>query len=562
MIEQVTPQLLSISLLLVMIASLPITALVSLLLLWRYRLAVTRSMHHRAGEAASGGMEIAPPPAVIAGEFSRSDHLRRALGAPRRDALIYVVAILVAALPLSLVAQSVFQTQLGVAGFVIGVAVYSWPAVAICLLLVPRPLIHGAGLLAAYFLIYVGLSLWAATIQNVSGGVLLEDRSGVTPQAMMGLWISVNALPTLLCGLCFLPLVRSIAGLVLAMVSLLISGFWFATNLLITRPVLLALERFSIASGVGMVELAALGLVLVVLLLLVAGWQLTCLLTAAHRRQRVSDRSLYLDAAYLIFLSMYTLWLVLGGLVWLLCLPLAFGIYKLMLWVLRRLLLQRQIPRNLCFLRVFALGRRSLRLLEAVAGYWRSIGSIQLIVGPDVATRTVRPDQFLAFLGRRLGQKFVSNRQSLLEAVQAMDRLPDPDGRFRINTLFCYQDTWQSALPSLLRSGEMVLMDLRGFSDAAAGCREELNFIAAHVPAEQCLLLVDSSTDRDYLNRTLQQALAAVPADGCNASLKSDDFPRFEFRHGDAAIRKLVSRLCCTTHATPAQSEALQHGIR
>ena len=42
-------------------------------------------------------------------------------------------------------------------------------------------------------------------------------------------------------------------------------------------------------------------------------------------------------------------------------------------------------PRGLTFLRVFSLGTLSNALLESIGKHWRSIGSIQLITGPDVA---------------------------------------------------------------------------------------------------------------------------------------------------------------------------------
>ena len=106
-----------------------------------------------------------------------------------------------------------------------------------------------------------------------------------------------------------------------------------------------------------------------------------------------------LDALWLSFASYYAMWLIFGGLLWAATALIAFTLYKVALMLLRWITVYpSKLTRDLTFLRVFSLGRRSDRLLNRVARYWRHIGNVQIITGPDVARSTVHPHQFLDFL--------------------------------------------------------------------------------------------------------------------------------------------------------------------
>ena len=185
-----------------------------------------------------------------------------------------------------------------------------------------------------------------------------------------------------------------------------------------------------------------------------------------------------LDALWLLFATWYAMWLLFGGLVWAATAPVGLLTFKLVLATGRRLGTPPvRVTRDLTFLRVFSLGRRSDALLDSVAKHWRHIGSVQMITGPDVALSTVQPHQFLDFLSRKLGRHFVRNQASLTRSLAERDRVRDPDGRFRINNFFCHANSWQAAVPRLVENGEAVLMDLRSFSATNAGCIREVSAI-------------------------------------------------------------------------------------
>jgi hypothetical protein len=118
---------------------------------------------------------------------------------------------------------------------------------------------------------------------------------------------------------------------------------------------------------------------------------------------------------------------------------------------------------------VFSLGRRSERLFDALAKHWRHAGSIRLIAGPDLATTTVEPHEFLDFLSGKLARRFIDGPETLDLRISEMDLEPDRDGRFRVNDFFCHDNAWQMTLSRLVGDSDAVLMDLRGFSQENRG---------------------------------------------------------------------------------------------
>lgn len=168
----------------------------------------------------------------------------------------------------------------------------------------------------------------------------------------------------------------------------------------------------------------------------------------------------------------------------------------------------------LLLLRVFGHDRRTERLLDGITRRWRCIGPVYLIAGRDVALRTIDPQDFYSFLSGRLSRAFVKDEADLQARLGALDRDPDPDGRYRINQFFCHQNTWKGVLDELIRRSAAVLMDLRGFDAARLGCRYELTRLGEHLGAKPVVLLADASTDRDLVAALLHRGQAVGAPSG------------------------------------------------
>jgi hypothetical protein len=159
-------------------------------------------------------------------------------------------------------------------------------------------------------------------------------------------------------------------------------------------------------------------------------------------------------------------------------------------------------------LRVFSLGMRSERLFAGFTKLWRYIGSVQLIAGPDLATSTVEPHEFLDFLAGRLQRRFITGPDTLEQRLSETEQRRDNDGRFRITDFFCHDDTWQMVFDRLKKDSDVVLMDLRGFSQSNRGCMFEIKELLDGMLLRHIVFVVDRTTDERFLSQVLADAWA------------------------------------------------------
>jgi hypothetical protein len=241
-------------------------------------------------------------------------------------------------------------------------------------------------------------------------------------------------------------------------------------------------------------------------------WQLLGALARGFARKRFSDVQLVIDCWWAIvtaeqiavnLASPYggaSLWIGLA----------AFAAYRAAVALVLRgqhRALARPAPR-LLLLRVFGHQRRTESLFDAVAQRWRLRGPVQLIGGVDLAMRTLDPGDTLEFIAGRFADQCVIEPEEVPRRLARVDVERDPDGRFRVNEIYCRADTWRSTLCALLEMTDTVLMDLRSFSERNAGCRFELEQLVRHVPSDQVVLICDRTTDQAHLQSLLGDAWA------------------------------------------------------
>ncbi len=193
----------------------------------------------------------------------------------------------------------------------------------------------------------------------------------------------------------------------------------------------------------------------------------------------------------------------------------AFAGYKLVVMTglapLQRAAAGRDAP-QLLLLRTFGKRQRSEQLFDLLATRWRYAGNAQLIAGPDLATTALDLTDFLDFVSGRLRRNFIHNDRDLDRRITAIDRKPDSDGRFRVDSFFCAADAWQSTVKRLIDRVDGILMDLRGFSTRHAGCVFELCTLVDLAAIDRVVLLVDWSTDQRFLQKTMQDLLQGSQA--------------------------------------------------
>jgi hypothetical protein len=168
-------------------------------------------------------------------------------------------------------------------------------------------------------------------------------------------------------------------------------------------------------------------------------------------------------------------------------------------------------PPRLLLLRVFGHQSRTERLFDTIARQWRFRGPVQLIAGADLAMRTVDPGDVLAFVQGRLRNQYVASLDEIPGRMARLDMRPDPDGRYRINELYCLNDTWKATLQALLGVTDTVVMDVRGLSRQSRGCLYELRQIVTAIATDKIVWIADRATDRPLLEETLGAVWAQAP---------------------------------------------------
>ena len=262
-------------------------------------------------------------------------------------------------------------------------------------------------------------------------------------------------------------------------------------------------------------------MLLMLLLAAWASWRMLLRLAWRYTAKRFSELQLALGA-YWALITAFALAIVLllsfeertaHSMEWL-------GLAILLLWQLWRwlqraalwLALRRPAPLlgALLLLRVFKPSERSEAFIDRFLARWRFAGPVWMIAGPDLAGAFLEPDEFFAYLGRRLHERFITNPAELPSQLAAMDNARDPDGRFRVNELFCANTTWQPAVLALIDRASVVLLDLREYTRHRAGTRFELEELLRRAPLHKVLVIVDANHPLDEIRQEIESIWQAI----------------------------------------------------
>ena len=501
----------------VLLASAAITAPLAALLLWLYRRAVLRSMAEVSGAAAPAS----DPPAhgarprlavqVVDAQIevaAASASYRRGLDAHRRVSLVHALG----GLAYAAVFTAVWMLWVAPGGFLPGrilwlLASYWWPTVLVLGLVAITDHRGRFALAGGYALVLAALGIYQ-----------LVRNPALAAMELPTFWLITNGPATVLVVAFLARRVRAVGPLVLAFV---VAGAVGAVVLVqfvgSSDAVLRRLVELGSAVRLGGSEIFVLMHVAGFVLFAALGWWALRRLAARYQQKQLSDETILGWAVMIVFgvgqsiPLVFTAWpLILTGLV-------AAAAWRAVTRVgLAHSALETKDGPLMLLLRVFALGRRSQRLFDALSARWLRCGSIAMIAGPDLATTTVEPHEFLEFVSGNLSRQFVRGGPDLERRLAALDTTPDREGRFRTSEFFCHADTWQDTMQRLARRCDVVLMDLRGFRPENAGCIYEIGAMLGTVPLVRVVFLIDGTTDESFLRATVERLWQSVPAGSPN----------------------------------------------
>jgi hypothetical protein len=201
---------------------------------------------------------------------------------------------------------------------------------------------------------------------------------------------------------------------------------------------------------------------------------------------------------------------------------------------------------GLLILRVFKRAAQSEVFIDRLLSLWRFAGPVDFIAGPDLAGASIEPDEFFAFIRRRLADRFVRATAQIGPAIRHLDRARDPDGRLRVHELFCAEDTWREMVGRLMEQASVVLLDLREYKPSRAGTRYEIYQLMNVVSVERVIVLLGRDENTDAIAAELSRAWAAMTDASPNRGALNPELPVCQLRSGSAAE---VKRLFLRTYA-------------
>jgi hypothetical protein len=514
----------------IILVSVVLAAAISVFLLWRYRRDARRGMEQTAGAAAPPRQEGQAGKAPASGSSTLviqelRGGLSTGLPAEAQDAYdrtarslwsalaVYSAGGLACALVFSISWAAALRIPFMSAAFLTFFVIFIWPCLLALGLILPIDGGSYAWFVCAYFALFMPLVFYE----------LIRSHSTANIFATIVLfWLFFDFYVTLLL-LAFLRRgVRAAGPLVAALTLIGVTATFiaviFSRN---SRSFLEGINEVGLFIGSKVSVLNYLMYVLGFAIFGLLGWWLLVRLGRLYRARRFSEQSLTLDAFWLLaaLVQSFTL-LISNNWNFLYTAVLAFAAYKLVTLAgfayLRRRSTASLRPRMLLLLRVFGVRRGSQRFLDAFTRWWRRSGGISLICSPDQVAAVVEPHEFLDFVGGLPPRQFVEGEADLEQRLAELDRRPDPDGLYRVHQFFCHVDTWQMTLCRLAEQSEAVLVDLCSFSSRNQGSLDVLGCLLDTVDLERVVFLVDDSTDRPFLEETLQRLWGEVAADSPN----------------------------------------------
>ena len=160
----------------------------------------------------------------------------------------------------------------------------------------------------------------------------------------------------------------------------------------------------------------------------------------------------------------------------------------------------------LLVLRVFRRDADVQALFDAVIERWRLTGQTTLIAATDLLSRTVDPAEIFAFLGGRISEQFIARESDVAPRLRSLDLRPDREGRYRINECYCQDNTWKAVLDALVARTQVVLTDLRNFKAGNEGCLHELRVLAQAPNLARVVVLYNADTERVVAERAISMS--------------------------------------------------------
>ncbi len=256
-------------------------------------------------------------------------------------------------------------------------------------------------------------------------------------------------------------------------------------------------------------------------LLTLLTWQLFSRLLQIKARARITDEVLHFSLCWFVLTALLPAMANTG---WT-SVPLVAAVFVSSMATLF-LLLRRQgrrlsqgPPARMLLLRVFAEEPLRNRLMDGLDDSWRRIGCVDLIVGTDLAIRSLSPIALEGFLLGRVHRQVLTTAGDAAQRIAVTPHERAVDGRYLLNEFHCSPDVWAQVVSMLARRADIVLIDLGGWNASHSGATFELSLVVDQVPLSRIVWLADRQTDEAGLTTAIEQTWTRLPDESVNARL-------------------------------------------
>jgi hypothetical protein len=119
-------------------------------------------------------------------------------------------------------------------------------------------------------------------------------------------------------------------------------------------------------------------------------------------------------------------------------------------------------------------------------------------------------------------ERFIRNLATLEGRVRAAEQQTGGwSGVFKGFPMYCYDNIWKRAVNRLLATSDVVLMDLRGFTPARAGCEYEVGVLIDQYPVKKIIFLVDQAETKKDVYELIRRRWMAMDAASPNRELRA-----------------------------------------
>jgi hypothetical protein len=151
----------------------------------------------------------------------------------------------------------------------------------------------------------------------------------------------------------------------------------------------------------------------------------------------------------------------------------------------------------------------------------------------------------MIFMYLQAPHSFAKNRAQIDGRIEKFMQRPRRwDLSFKDLDMYCFDDTWEEAVSAFTESSDVVLMDLRGFSQQNKGCATEINFLFDTITLDRIVFLVDDENDAKAADEMIRDLWEKLKVGSPNLAITSPVATMFNIKGQNAEdVKGLINTL-------------------